>query len=110
MMAWEHSVNRELGDLNDAHSAARIDTPEYRRRRRALLNDMLRHEGIASHTLRRPAGSAGVRAGGASSARSLTTRHASVAPRRSRRFLWWSLGVAAFSGATVLWMAIWPPF
>ena len=26
MMAWEMRVNRELEDLNDAHSAARMNT------------------------------------------------------------------------------------
>jgi hypothetical protein len=68
MMTWEQDVNRELGDLNDAHSAARIDTPEYRRRRRALLNDTLRQEGVTSHTLRRPATAAAGRIGGAARA------------------------------------------
>ena len=55
-MAWEAKVNRELGYLNDAHSTARIDTPEYRQRRRALLQSALLSEGSGSHTLRRPAG------------------------------------------------------
>ena len=55
-MAWEARVNHELGHLNDAHSAARIDTPEYRQRRRVLLQSALILEGSGSHTLRRPAG------------------------------------------------------
>lgn len=109
MMTWEQSVNRELGDLNDAHSAARIDTPEYRRRRRALLNETLRQEGVVSHTLRRPAGSMHARAMTASS-RGPAVRRPSVAPPRSRRRVWWALGVVAVGGAAATWLVLWPPF
>jgi hypothetical protein len=56
MMAWETRLNREPGELNTAHSAARMNTPEYRQRRRALLHAALQWESSVSHTLRRPAG------------------------------------------------------
>jgi hypothetical protein len=107
MTAWEQSVNRELSDLNDAHSAARIDTPEYRRRRRALLNATLRQEGTASHTLRRPAAavSLSIRA-----SRDMPTRRAMVRSRRNLRSLVWWLGAAVVSVGAVVWLALFPPF
>ncbi|MEX1828680.1 hypothetical protein [Luteibacter sp. CQ10] len=54
-MDWTHALNRDLMALNDAHSSARIDTGEYRRRRRELLDAAVRTRGAALHTLRRPA-------------------------------------------------------
>lgn len=54
-MDWTHALNRDLMALNDAHSGARIDTAEYRRRRRELLDAAVRAQGAALHTLRRPA-------------------------------------------------------
>lgn len=107
MTAWERSVNRELSDLNDAHSAARIDTPEYRRRRRALLNATLRQEGTASHTLRRPAAamSLSIRA-----VRDMPTRRAMVRSRRSLRGIAWWVGAAVVGGGAVVWLLLFPPF
>lgn len=120
MMAWEHNVNRELGDLNDAHSAARIDTSEYRRRRRALLNDTLRREGVTSHTLRRPAAPTvariGVaRLGGVTPIRAAPPRLAKTAgrpaPKRSSalRVFWWCFAIAAIGGGIAAWLTFWPP-
>lgn len=57
MTPWEARLNRELGQLNEAHSTERMGKPEYRQRRRALLQAALHSDSSASHTLRRPAGS-----------------------------------------------------
>lgn len=54
-MDWSSALNRDLMALNDAHSTARIDTLEYRRRRRELLGAAIRAQGASLHTLRRPA-------------------------------------------------------
>ncbi|MET0256636.1 MAG: hypothetical protein ABW193_12615 [Luteibacter sp.] len=121
MMAWEQNVNRELGDLNDAHSAARIDTPEYRRRRRALLNDTLRQEGIASHTLRRPAAAtvarigAATRLGGVGAMRAEPPRPAKARSRpagarpSALRVFWWCFAIAAIGSGIATWLTLWPP-
>jgi hypothetical protein len=89
-MAWETKVNRELGHLNDAHSAARMATPEYRQRRRALLQAALLSEGSASHTLRRPAGGA-AGAVSATTIRALPMQRAVTRPAHGRRtrLSWW---------------------
>jgi hypothetical protein len=55
-MDWDIIVNQELAALNEAYSRARIETPEYRLRRRMLLRSALRRQGASIHTLRRPAG------------------------------------------------------
>ncbi len=47
-MDWSQRINRSLLELSDAHSASRIRTDEYRRRRRELL-------GEAAHASRRHA-------------------------------------------------------
>jgi hypothetical protein len=98
MMAWETRVNRELGDLNNAHSAARMGTSEYRQRRRALLQAVLL-EGSASHTLRRPAGGHAP-SHGTTSGRALPMRRAVTrTPPRGRNGLpWWLGGTAVFVG------------
>lgn len=38
-MDWSQRINRSLLELSDAHSASRIRTDEYRRRRRELLGE-----------------------------------------------------------------------
>ncbi|MDQ0010204.1 hypothetical protein J2T07_002394 [Luteibacter jiangsuensis] len=55
-MEWDAIVNRDLAALNAAYADARIDTHEYRLRRRMLLRSAARRRGASIHTLRRPAG------------------------------------------------------
>lgn len=38
-MDWSQRINRSLLELSDAHSASRIRTDDYRRRRRELLGE-----------------------------------------------------------------------
>jgi hypothetical protein len=106
MMAWETKVNRELGDLNNAHSGARMATPEYRQRRRALLQAALLSESSASHTLRRPAGGSALSAGGASG-RVLPMRRAvtRTAPGAWTGLPWW-LGAGAVLVGSLAWMLL----
>jgi len=106
MMAWETKVNRELGDLNNAHSAARMDTSEYRQRRRALLQAALILEGSASHTLRRPAGGRAP-SGGATTGRAMPMRRAATraAPGARNGLPWWLGGTAVFVGL-LAWMLL----
>jgi len=94
-MEWDTGFDRELDALNDAHSRARIGTPEYRLRRRMLLRTLPRRKGGATHTLRRPASSAPVM-------RALPMRRAAVAPP-STAWRWWVVGVlvALVAGALV---------
>jgi len=100
MTAWETQVNRALSELNDAHSAARMDTPEYRQRRRALLYATLHRQGSASHTVRRPAG-VGTGSGVVVQIRATPMRRAVVA-RPARRWggtlAWWIIGSGLFIG------------
>jgi hypothetical protein len=106
MMAWEARVNRELGDLNDAHSAARMNTSEYRQRRRALLHAALQREGSVSHTLRRPAGgrapSVAAAASRATPMRRAVTR---TAPKTWKTLPWWLGGGAVLVGL-LAWMLL----
>ena len=99
MTAWERSLNRELGDLSQAHSMAMIDTPEYRRRRRALLNATLRQQVAASHTLRRPAGGAKV------SSRPPMRVH-TCPPQRAWPGLAWWLGASLLLASVLAWMLL----
>jgi hypothetical protein len=119
-MAWETKVNRELRHLNDAHSTARMETAEYRRRRRALLQSVLLSEGSASHTLRRPAGGAAVAFSasafsvtttGATTMRATPTRRAAprAAPKRWKQHLLWCLvgGVLVLLAAALMtWLLL----
>ncbi|SEM93367.1 hypothetical protein SAMN02800694_2190 [Luteibacter sp. UNCMF331Sha3.1] len=94
-MDWDTGFDRELDALNDAHSRARIGTPEYRLRRRMLLRTLPRRRGGATHTLRRPASAAPV-------VRALPMRRAVVVrPRTAWR--WWLAGaiVALVAGVLV---------
>ncbi|APG05600.1 hypothetical protein BJI69_17950 [Luteibacter rhizovicinus DSM 16549] len=103
-MAWEAKVNRELGHLNDAHSAARIDTPEYRQRRRALLQSALLSEGSGSHTLRRPAGGMAT-AVSATTIRAMPMRRAvtRTSQTHAKGLRWWlGGGVLVLLAAAVL--------
>ena len=103
-MAWEAKVNRELGYLNDAHSTARIDTPEYRQRRRALLRSAQLSEGSGSHTLRRPAGGKAP-AVSAATIRAMPMRRAvtHTSPAHSHGLRWWlGGGVLVLLAAAVL--------
>ena len=103
-MAWEARVNHELGHLNDAHSAARIDTPEYRQRRRALLQSALISEGSGSHTLRRPAGGMAP-AVSAPTIRAMPMRRAvtRASPGHAKDLRWWiGGGVLVLLAAAVL--------
>jgi len=106
-MAWETKVNRELGDLNHAHSAARMNTSEYRQRRRALLHAALQREGSVSHTLRRPAGGRAPSAV-APTSRALPMRRAVTpsAPRAGKSLPWW-LGGGALLAGLLAWLAWW---
>ncbi|SEW01533.1 hypothetical protein [Luteibacter sp. 329MFSha] len=83
-MDWEASVDGELAALNAAHSGRRIDTPEYRLRRRMLLRSLARRRGGATHTLRRPAGAV---------VTVLPVRP--VVPARERRWTSWAWWVGA---------------
>jgi len=87
-MDWDTGFDRELEALNDAHSRARIGTPEYRLRRRMLLRTLPRRRGGATHTLRRPASAAPV-------VRAL--------PMRRAAWRWWLAGaiVALVAGVLV---------
>ncbi|PTR34016.1 hypothetical protein C8J98_102204 [Luteibacter sp. OK325] len=106
MMAWETKVNRELEYLNDAHSAARMGTPEYRQRRRALLQAALLAEGAASHTLRRPAGGRAL-AGGEAPGRALPMRRAVTATApRALGALPWCLGGGVVIAGLLAWMLL----
>ncbi|WP_125903104.1 hypothetical protein [Luteibacter rhizovicinus] len=97
-------MNRELGHLNDAHSAARIDTPEYRQRRRALLQSALLSEGSGSHTLRRPAGGMAT-AVSATTIRAMPMRRAvtRTSQTHAKGLRWWlGGGVLVLLAAAVL--------
>jgi hypothetical protein len=119
-MAWETKVNRELGHLNDAHSTARMETAEYRRRRRALLQSVLLSEGSASHTLRRPAGGTAMAFSAApngtativsTTMRAMPMRRAAkrAAPKRWKYYLLWCLGggvLVLLAAALMTWLLL----
>lgn len=91
-MDWDTGFDRELDALNDAHSRARMGTPEYRLRRRMLLRTLPRRKGSATHTLRRPASSAPV-------VRALPMRRAVVA-RPTTAWRWWVVAALVAIAAT----------
>ena len=109
-MDWDIVVNKELAALNDAHSRARIETPEYRLRRRMLLRSALRRQGASIHTLRRPAGpmASAPKLPPAMHAmpmrRATSARKKSTAPR-----LPWIIGGLLVAGAVVACLYVFPP-
>jgi hypothetical protein len=108
-MTWEARVNHELGHLNDAHSAARIDTPEYRQRRRVLLQSALLSEASGSHTLRRPAGGMAP-AVNAATIRAMPMRRAvtHASPGQANGLRWWLGGgvLALLAAAALTWSVL----
>ncbi|WP_448098434.1 hypothetical protein [Luteibacter yeojuensis] len=94
-------VNRELAALNAAYSDARIDTHEYRLRRRMLLRSAMRRRGASIHTLRRPAGPAPA---APVFAQALPMRRASSSRtlRRAALWPWWVAGAALACALAVI--------
>lgn len=106
-MDWEIVVNQELAALNEAYSRARIETPEYRLRRRMLLRSALRRQGASIHTLRRPAG---VPAAAPAAPRAMPMRRASTSRRRSAApGLAWVVGGVLLACAAAVCLYVFPP-
>jgi hypothetical protein len=100
-MEWDVIVNRELAALNDAYSDARIDTHEYRLRRRMLLRSAMRRRGASIHTLRRPAG-APPATPAFSQALPMRRAGSSRTSRRAALWPWWVAGAALACALAVI--------